>query len=195
MNPNTIPVLLALAFASAVPALGFGGDSDAALLATPGNRVLTPIPQGLNDDDDDDTAPRPARFKAPTAISRSQLRELTEQTDHYYFSKHLGAGCAIGATVLMIGGMAMMISESSTSDETAADGSTKSEATTVGYVGAGMFLAAVPVGVLGGVEIVIAVVRGIKLRHYEREIGYQFSLVPVYDPRTHTSGALARVEF
>ena len=192
MNPISLPVLLA--FVSAVPALGFGVDQDAAMLATGGDRVLMPIPQGLNDDDDDDTAPRPARFKAPTAISRAQFRNLTEQTDDYYFAKHVGAGFAIAATVLAVGGTAVMVAQSD-NEVTAADGTTKNELTMSGAIGLGMFLGAIPTGVVGGVEIAIAVVRGIRLRHYERETGYRFSVAPVFDPRTRSSGALARLEF
>jgi hypothetical protein len=193
MKPFLTSLLLCAVFASAAWAAPLGAEDDAALLLSQGDRVLVPLPQGLNDDDDD-SAPLPAKFKAPGAISKSQLRTLTEKTDDYYFSKHLGVGCAIGATALAVGGM-IVTAAFSTRDVTAADGTTKSEWTTTGDVGIGMVFAAAPVSWVAGAEIVIAIVRGIKLRHYEREVGYQFSLVPVYDPRTRSSGALAQLDF
>jgi hypothetical protein len=194
MNPFLTSILLCAAFTSTASASPAGAESDEALLLSQGDRVLVSIPQGLNDDDDDSAPPPAARFKAPAAISKSQLRTLTEKTDDYYFSKHLGVGCAIGATALAVGGM-IVTAAFSTRDVTAPDGSTRSEWTTAGDVGIGMVFAAAPVSWVAGAEIVIAIVRGIKLRHYEREVGYQFSLVPVYDPRTRSSGALAQLDF
>ena len=184
-------VLLGVVFASPVAASSLGGDSEAELLASQGDRVLMQLPQGVNDDDDD--APSPA-YKAPAPLTRSQMRDLEEKTDDYYFSKHVGATCAIAATVLSVGGL-VVISSMGTEDVTAADGAKSSRWTTAGDVGGIMFISAAPFYCVGAAEIVVAVVRGIKLRHYEREVGYRFSVAPVYDPRTRSSGALARLDF
>lgn len=139
---------------------------------------------------------RPA---SDTSIPPEQLRALLEKTDDYYSTKHAAVACGVTGTVLFAGGyvalVVSVIDETMSNVDNNPNNKNSSGIGTLGYAGIGMMAISIPLFVVSTVEIVQSIVKGVQLKQYENHVGYRISVVPEYDLRTRSSGALARLEF